>query len=137
MECYDVIISLASNYRQKENLEEARQRLSQIFMSHYFSRELWTDPFNSTRCKEQGEKCEDSKEPARYLNQLVFGKSTHDAQNLQERLKIIENEMGRTAECRQQGIVPIDLDLMLHGHKRYHETDWARSYVKELLSNDI
>ncbi len=137
MECYDVIISLASNYRQKENLEEARQRLSQIFLSHYFSRELWTAPFNSTKREEQGEKSEDSKEPVRYLNQLVFGKSTHGAQQLQEKLKVIENEMGRTAAYRQQGIVPIDLDLMLHGHKRYHEADWTRSYIKNLLTNDI
>ncbi len=133
MECYDVIISLASNYQQKENLEEARRRLSQIFLSHYFSRELWTAPLHSQRCEEEDEKCEDAQESVRYLNQLAFGKSILNAQELQGRLKFIETEMGRTTECRQQGIVPIDLDLLLHGHKRYHEADWERPYVKGLL----
>ncbi len=120
MECYDIIISLASNVQQEENLWEARKRLQQILSDITFSQELWTDPIG--RHQER-----------KYLNQLAFAKSNWEADVLVEKLKEMELSMGRTAVCRAQGIVPIDLDLLLHGEQQFHLSDWERPYVKNLL----
>ncbi len=121
MECYDIIISLASNDQQKENLEEARKRLSQILSSLSFSREMLTAPIGHPESY------------CRYLNQLAFGKTALPVEELQQQLKAMEQSMGRTAEKRKKGIVPIDLDLLSYGNTRYHLTDWDRPYVKDLM----
>ena len=49
----------------------------------------------------------------------------------QKILKQIEMETGRS-----QDRITIDLDLLQYDGKRYHEKDWQRSYVINIL-NDI
>ena len=114
------IISLATNCNQEENLREARQRLGQILSDTSYTKELWTQPFRS--------KC-----TYLYLNQLAYAETSLSVNQLEETLKRIEMEMGRTAEDRQHGIVRIDLDLLLFDHERYHLHDWERPYIQELL----
>ena len=48
-------------------------------------------------------------------------------------LKDIERQCGRTKEEKSQGIVKLDLDLLLYGNLRRKEEDWERDYVKQLL----
>ena len=48
-------------------------------------------------------------------------------------LKDIERQCGRTKEEKSQGIVKLDLDLLLYGDLRRKESDWERDYVKQLL----
>lgn len=117
---YDIIISLASNHQQLKNLSEARSCLGQILFDIRYSRELWTDPISHTGS-------------GQYLNQLVFAKCSLEMKDLEKELKHIELRLGRTEECRQSGIVPIDLDLLQYHDTRYHLRDWERPYVKELL----
>lgn len=121
MECYDIIISIASNDQQEQNLSEARRCLGQILSDLHYTDELWTEPYhakNSSRL---------------YLNQLAYATTTFNAQELNAELKKIEKQMGRTPEQKQQGIVTIDLDLMQHNGQRYHLTDWERPYIQQLL----
>ena len=121
---HNCIISLASNYRQEENLAEARQRLSQVLLECRFTRELQTEPFRSSR-------------PELYVNQLLYAKTQLDAMQLVRLLKELELAMGRTAEARSQGIVGIDLDLMLFDETRYHLRDWERPYILALLNEPV
>jgi 2-amino-4-hydroxy-6-hydroxymethyldihydropteridine diphosphokinase len=120
MEGSDIIISLASNYQQEKNLSEARQRLGQILSDISYTRELWTEPIGH-----EGSPL--------YLNQLAYAKSTLTVRELEEKFKQIEQSLGRTEECRQQGIVPIDIDLLQFQDTRYHLRDWERCYVRDLL----
>ena len=60
---------------------------------------------------------------------------TADGFLTQTRLKEMEKEMGRTPEEREQGIVRIDLDLLLFDQQRYHERDWERDYIRRLLDD--
>lgn len=117
---HSVIISLASNHDAKQNLNEARRCLAQIFSNIKYSDELLTDPINAKR--------ED-----KYLNQLAQFESAFDAEQINSRLKVVEQQIGRTDEDRQQGIVRIDLDLLQHDEQRYHLKDWERPYVQKLL----
>ena len=69
--------------------------------------------------------------PAQYLNQLCEGTTTFSANLLEEVLKEIEKRLGRTKN--EDGIVAIDLDLMLYDDERHHLRDWERHYIKDLL----
>ena len=132
----EVIISLASNCDQEQNLHQARLCLEQILSSCRYTKAIWTEPYivgnASQRCdKEQSQTLETP--PIMYLNQLVYATTSLNVDELQSALKDIELRLGRTAEDRQKGIVRIDLDLLLYNDQRYHLRDWDRPYIKALL----
>ena len=117
---HQVIISLASNYQQEENLSEAKACLRQILFSEKYTRAIWTVPFNG-------------KGSSLYLNQLVYADTDLSVEDLNRQLKQFEKQMGRCEDDRQKGIVKVDLDLLLYDDQRYHHKDWDRPYIKELL----
>lgn len=124
MKCHRVIISIASNYEQEENLRRAHECLEQVLALLRYTEQLWTEPITTGHSA--------STSPP-YLNQLVEAYTTLDADELQRQLKAIEHQMGRTIDDRRQNIVRIDLDLLLHGDCRYHVNDWPRPYVQQLI----
>ena len=117
---HHVLISLASNHEQKKNLCEAREALAQILSSPQYTPEQWTHPMG----KHYGRF---------YINQLVSAETTLSSEALNLQLKETEIKLGRTAELRRHGTVPIDLDLLLYDDERFHQQDWERSYIKDLL----
>lgn len=118
---HNVLLSLAANIQHESNMAEARRRLGTLIGSLDFTDELWTEPVGKTR------------QPWPYLNQLAKGTTTLGAEELQQQLKQMETDMGRTPEARQMGIVPIDLDLLQYDDRRYHQRDWERDYVVRLM----
>lgn len=125
-----VILSLASNYEQKNHLSEARRRLGQVMCSLSFTDELWSEPY---AVKQKFSVNQELPKPL-YLNQLAQGVTGLSVDELTLWLKQTEIDMGRTADARAKGIVGIDLDLMLYDSVRYHERDWTRPYITPLLS---
>ena len=125
MNSHSVVISLASNYGQQQNLHRARQCLEQILSSCHYTEAIWTEPFSSSVVG--------GASPAMYLNQLVTATTTLSVKTLESSLKAVERQLGRTAADRCQGIVRIDLDLMLYDGNRYHLKDWSRPYIQALL----
>lgn len=117
---HHVLISLASNHHQTENLQEAQRRLLQVLENCSLSAVIWTQPIGG--CGR-----------TRYLNQLLRGSTSMSVEELESRLKEEERLMGRTAEEKAQGIIRIDLDLMQYDDCRYHLRDWERPYIKGLL----
>ena len=116
-----VILSLASNRFQKANLSKARSCLEEILSDLSFSSEHWTQPVGNAQRRDA------------YLNQLATGTTTLDEETLNERLKQMELNFGRTQAKRLLGIVPIDLDLLEYDGEKLHLLDWQRPYVKELI----
>ena len=127
---HQVLISLASNYDQEQNLHQARLCLAQILSSCHYTESIWTEPFSSPLPCGEGVS---SSVKVMYLNQLVYAKTTLTVDDLQSALKEMELRLGRTADDRSKGIVRIDLDLLQYDHQRYHLRDWDRPYVKDLL----
>ena len=119
MKLHEVIISLASNENQEENLAKAKEQLTQLMAEVHFTSVIWTDPVNTSR-----------KEP--YLNQLCKGTTTFGEGLLCEVLKETEKRIGRVHN--EDGIVAIDLDLLEYDGQRHHLRDWNRDYVKNLIS---
>lgn len=115
---HQVILCLASNTNQQQNMEAARKLLSQLLDDLHFTTEHWTEPVNALR-------------PDKYLNQLAKGTTTIDAVELNLRLKDIEQQLERKHD--KSGIVTIDIDLLEYDSERYHQRDWERDYVKDLL----
>ena len=115
-----VLLSLATNRFQKSNLAKARQCLGEVFSDISYTSELWTEPMSSSRHE-------------LYLNQLAEGTTELTFDELNERLKDLETSFGRTPQKRQLGIVPIDLDILEYDGRRYHERDWQRPYVTNLI----
>ncbi len=117
---HSVLISLASNNEQEKNLSEARKALTQVLISPDYTPAVWTEPYGK-------------KEGTLYLNQLVSAQTDLDNDELNGRLKDIEKTQGRDDEARRQGLVPIDLDLLLYDQQRFHLRDWQRPYIQQLL----
>ena len=118
---HQVLLSLASNCDQEQNLQEAQRRLLQAFKVCRFTEAIWTEPVNAKR-----------HDP--YMNQLLRCATSMTIKELETFLKQQEAEMGRTQEDRAQGIVRIDLDLLQFDDTRYHLRDWERDYVKKLIN---
>lgn len=114
-----VMLCLASNRQQEHYMEEARRRLVEVLGDLHFTREHWTEPVSSACTGRM------------YLNQLVTGVTTLDADDLNIRLKNIEELLDRKHD--KSGTVTIDIDLLQYDDTRYHLHDWERSYVKDLL----
>jgi len=141
---HNVLVLLASNYRQEQHLSQARKALAQVLSSCCYTEAIWTEPEGSTTPNGQpegstthndhteGSVTRVSERPL-YLNQLLSARTDLDADSLVQRLKQIECELGRNDGMRRQGLVPIDLDLLQHDDQRYHQRDWQRSYVQRLL----
>lgn len=109
-----VMIALGSNWQQALHIAWASQRLSAILDNVRFSRKLWTEDIHGTGIF--------------YMNRLVAGTTTLSPEALQQVLKTIEADLGRSSHR-----VTIDLDLMLYDQERYHERDWPRPYIQRLI----
>ena len=116
----NVIILLSANYDSLSHLERARRRLLQVLFDVSFTPSIWTAPYHSPL-------------PLLYQNQLVYAHTSLPLEDLQMLLKHIEQQLGRTKEEKERGIVRIDIDLMQYGDTRHHLADWERPYMKQLL----
>jgi len=117
---HHVIIALASNHEAEKNLFEAKRLLEQI---------LFDIRYSECKCS----KAYGKKSKGTYFNQLLYATTDLQIEELVNRLKDIEIEMGRTAEARELDMVCIDLDLMLYDEQRFHLRDWERPYIQDLL----
>lgn len=120
-ETHKVLLCLASNSQQKQNMEAARSLLSGLLADLHYTTEHWTDPVTSQRACPH----------VLYLNQLATGVTDMEAEDLNLRLKEIEQQLGRKHD--KSCVVTIDIDLLQYDDTRYHLRDWERDYVKDLL----
>ncbi|MBQ3699299.1 MAG: 2-amino-4-hydroxy-6-hydroxymethyldihydropteridine diphosphokinase [Prevotella sp.] len=111
---HDVIIALGSCYLPAVHIQWASERLAACLQPLRFSRKLWTEDIHATGLF--------------YMNRLVAASTTLSAPALEQQLKAIEAETRRTRDC-----VTLDLDLMQYDGQRFHEKDWPRPYIRQLL----
>jgi len=116
----NVLIALGSNYCHEHNLAIARCRLAHIIDSISFSEALWTEPIGM--------------DGDRFLNQICSGFTHMSFCELQSQLKDIEASCGRSVQNCRMNTIPLDLDILLYDNKRYHEKDWSRPYIRQLIS---
>ncbi|MBR5440320.1 MAG: 2-amino-4-hydroxy-6-hydroxymethyldihydropteridine diphosphokinase [Prevotella sp.] len=119
-EAKDLIISIGTNVEQSINMFMGKQRLEELFHSVQYSTEVWSDAI-------------DLPESDRFLNCLARVRTVHGLKQVQQALKQIERRCGVSQAMKHTGIVKLDLDILLYGNERFHEEDWERPYIQQLM----
>lgn len=118
-EPHKALIAIGSNIRQNEHTEKAMALIEQNFMDVKFSSALWTKPIGL--------------DSDMFLNAIASFATAHDSDRTTRILKEIEEECGNTKALRKEGVVCMDLDLLMFDGERLHGDDWERPYIKVLL----
>lgn len=122
------IVSLGTNHQAEENMAAIQQLLLQTFQQVRFVQTEWTLPVGD-RYK------------APFLNSAVIFSSELPPESLKATLKSFEAQLGRTADQKASGIVPIDLDIIVCNgkivHPDYNRFSFVKEAVDQLLSSEL
>lgn len=117
-----IIISIGSNYNQKENISFAKKKLTGMLGEQTsFTRDMWTEPVGI-----QSEK---------FINCICISTTRHTLLQLTKAFKQLEKKCERSKKNDLISKIPLDIDILLYGNQRYHEKDWERQYIQELLND--
>lgn len=117
-----IIISIGSNYNQKENISFAKKKLTGMLGEQTsFTRDMWTEPVGL-----QSEK---------FINCICISSTKHTLLQLTKAFKQLERKCERSKKNDLINKIPLDIDILLYGDQRYHEKDWERQYIQELLND--
>lgn len=118
------LVMLGSNYQKEQNIDRAKEKLSEYFEITDESRLLLTKPI--------GKKYKND-----FLNQAITLLSADSAKETQKHFKHIEDELGRSPLTNIIGDVPIDIDLIFwNGEQKrndYDRFDFVRECIDELI----
>ena len=117
-----IFISIGSNYNQKENISFAKKKLTGMLGEQTsFTRDMWTEPVGI-----QSEK---------FINCICISSTKHTLLQLTKAFKQLERKCERSKKNDLINKIPLDIDILLYGDQRYHEKDWERQYIQELLKD--
>lgn len=114
------LICLGSNYDREIHMNAARKALSETFPNIRFGEELETEAIG-----------EGFFSP--FSNQLATFQTSLTTNEIRQRLKEIEQDNGRTPQEKSQGIVKIDIDILIHGSRILKPEDLKRDYIQQEL----
>lgn len=115
-----VLISIGSNFDSGNNVNCCRLLLDLHFENIFYSQVCETVPY--------GENYKHN-----FLNQLAVFTTEKPLSEVQNILKSIERQIGRTSNDKETGLVKIDVDLVVWNHEILKPKDISRTYVKSLL----
>lgn len=102
-------------------MRHAQQLLRTEYASIAFTPSIWTEPVGVMSPP--------------YLNCLATMTIEGSLSSLHDKTKAIERLMHSSREERKGNIVRIDIDILSFDRKHYHEDDWSRDYVKQLIED--
>ncbi len=114
-----IVLALGSNYHQEENVDKAVALLQETFGDMVFGARLWTEPIGITSDK--------------FMNLIGAGYTCVSRERVELALKSIERKCGRSTAQSHMGVIAIDIDLLIYDTERFHQQDWERPYIKQLL----
>ena len=82
---------------------------------------MWTEPVGI-----QSEK---------FINCICISTTRHTLLQLTKAFKQLEKKCERSKKNDLISKIPLDIDILLYGNQRYHEKDWERQYIQELLND--
>lgn len=113
------IIAIGSNIEQSHHVAMAKEKLNKVFPHIHYTHSLCTTPIDI--------------QSDNFLNLLAWGETSMSLHEIEAALKEIEIQRDSVKEQKRQGIVALDLDLLLLDEMRLHEKDWQRPYIQELM----
>lgn len=117
-----IIIAIGSNRNQEENVLKAHEHLRWMFKNCLFGPRMWTEPIGL----ENSDK---------FLNQVMMGETICSKKSVLAALRCVEQGCGRKIRGPLRKVdVPLDLDLLLYGDEKLHESEWERDYIQSSIS---
>ena len=120
MDVHHCLICLGSNYEYGKRLEAASQALKLHFPDIVFGKEMETEAIGGTWLSPFG-------------NQLAKFSTHLSAEEIRFILKQIEKDNGRMSEDKSQGIVKLDIDLLMYDDDILKPDDMKRDFIKQGL----
>jgi len=115
-----LIIALGTNTNKSENIRLAKSRLSGLFGDDIiFTPLMDTSPIGI--------------DSGMFANCLATAYTTLELKDIEPSLKDIERLCHDLPEKRARNIVEMDIDILEYDGKKFHEQDWERPYIKELM----
>lgn len=115
------ILSIGTNSPDREwQMSHAIKQLKQIFKKTTFS-EIYEVPAHNGI-------------DAPYLNAIMVGMTNQTLDEANGALKQWETICGRTPASKQQGVIPIDLDIVVWNNEVIRPVDYSREYVSKGIS---
>ena len=113
------IIAIGTNLNQRDNALSVREYLGGMFGSDIvFTQFMKTEPVDGG--------------DGYYINALAEIHTNMTYEDLKQWFKDLEQTCGRNQEDSGDGYIPVDIDILQYGDKRFKEEDWSRDYVKAL-----
>ncbi len=115
-----ILISIGSNHDAAQNMAAACRKLEQVLPSVRWSAVMRTKPVDCPR-------------PDFFLNRLGSASTSLSVPELHLLFKQIEQQSGRTPEGKNNGIIPLDIDLLQWNDAILKPEDFRRPYVQSGL----
>ena len=119
-----VIIGLGSNWKSEVHIQQANRLLMDYFEEIHFSEPVYTEPIGMSQSN-------------LFLNQVAIAYTSRPIEEVKTALKSMEKQLGRTPQSKQQGIIPIDIDLLQWDNLLLKSDDLERDYIKNGIESII
>lgn len=124
MNQHTCLLCMGSNYERGTHIAAARTALSNHFPNILFSTELETEAIGSGFLSP-------------FSNQLAFIETNLGIEELRTILKDIERKNGRLPSDKAQGIVKLDIDILIYNKQVLKKEDLQRDFVRKLLEETV
>ena len=122
MNQHSCVLCLGSNYNRHLHMEEARKALMELFPTIRFSEEMTTEAIGD-------------KFLSPFSNQVAKLETFLTIEEIRSLLKKIEKDNGRLPEDKGQGIVKLDIDLLMYDDLTLKPNDMEKDYVVKGISS--
>lgn len=122
MNQHSCLLCLGSNLDRHIHLEAARKALTIIFPTIRFGREMTTEAIGNTFLSP-------------FSNQLAQCETMRSPEEVRAALKQIEKDNGRMPEDKQQGIVKLDIDLLMYDDTILKPDDMNKEFIQQELQS--
>ncbi len=118
---HTAILCLGSNLSTPSLLWEVEKRLASIVSIKTYGK-LVTSPDVSNRSN------------SIYYNKVLRIETTYELDELKNVCRQLEIESGKSKESKEQGIIPIDIDILMYDKHIIKPKDITQAYVKASLN---
>ena len=120
MKQHRCLISIGSNTNRDVNIKLAQKELSIHFQDIYLGKEQDTIPIGMLN-------------PAHFTNQLAKCSTTLSIDEVKNIFKKIESQAGRLSDDKMDGIIKLDIDLLIYDNLILKENDMKKEFIIEGL----
>lgn len=113
-------IMLGSNLNPEKNLEQAKEKISGLYEIITIGSEI------KTKAHGKNYKADFSNQAIKILSEDILKETKYF-------MKQIENELGRTAQSKKDGLVPIDIDIVIWNDNVVHRDYERFAFVRECI----